>query len=91
MKQANYSSSAAFAVFASGAVAATVALFYTCHQIKKQKAMISKLEETRQAELAAEETAFVAYLDYLHTINQPAPEWYYLLHRNGEPSGGPGD
>ena len=42
-----------------------------------------------QAELAAEETAFVAYLDNLHTINQPAPEWNYGLHRNGEPSSGP--
>ena len=49
MKQAN-SSSTAFAAIASGAVAATVALFYTRHQIQKQKAMISKLEETRQAE-----------------------------------------
>ncbi|KAL7493889.1 hypothetical protein ACHAWT_006413 [Skeletonema menzelii] len=49
MKQA-ISSSAALAVTVSGAVAATVALLYTRRQVKKQEAIISKLEETRQAE-----------------------------------------
>ena len=49
MKQAN-SSSTALAVTVSGAVAAMVALLYTRRQVRKQEAIISKLEETRQAE-----------------------------------------
>ncbi|KAK1735329.1 tRNA (adenine(37)-N6)-methyltransferase [Skeletonema marinoi] len=49
MKQSN-SSSTALAVSASAAVAATAALLYTRRQFKKQEAIISKLEETRQAE-----------------------------------------
>ncbi|MCP3894558.1 MAG: hypothetical protein GY706_08000, partial [Bacteroides sp.] len=49
MKQSNYSSTA-LAVTAFTAVASTVALLYTRRQVRKQEAMISKLEETRQAE-----------------------------------------